>query len=141
MSVTSAVLGSGTEFEFEGRKYILSPWTFAIMAAFERHLEDEAFQAIHRLSKYLTPAEKAEQLATLARDVAAGKYTFGSPLVAEALEAKKHFSYLVYLMLRPNHPDISEEAAYRMVNGDPEQLYAKAAEANADPSPGAENKT
>jgi hypothetical protein len=134
MGMVSKVLGLGAELEFEGKKYVLAPWSYKIQGQFERYLEDEAYQVVLRLCRHLSPEEKKEQLAILARDIAAGTYSFGSEAVSKAMYSLKHFGKLLLLCLKPNHPEADEELVHKILQDGLETVMAKMAEANVDPS-------
>ena len=141
MGKVAAALGQGSTLEHGGKTYTLSPWTYKIQGEFERYLEDHLFQVYKRMSPYMTAEERKEELAKIRKEVTSGEYTFGSDLVARALSSLPHLTHLLYLMLRVNHPEVDKDLAAKIVDGQLEDVMAKMAEANADPSTGAEEKT
>lgn len=134
MGAIAKALGEGSEFEFEGKVYKFAPWTYGIQSSFETYLEEQAVRAAKRMAAYLHPQEAKEVMAQVQRDITAGKYTFGSEVVSEAIFSIPHFKRLIYLMLRPSHPEVSLELVDRMVEAHLEEVMAKVAEANADPT-------
>ncbi len=134
MGQTSRTLGQGTSFEFEGNTYTMSPWTYEIQGRFEQHLEDEATRVALRQGKLMAPEERADLLERVNSKIVAGKYTFGSDTVLEALQSPRHAAVLLLLCLQPNHPNVGLDIAKSMVKKDWEQVIARMNEANADPT-------
>lgn len=134
MGEISRALGQGSEFEFEGRKYVLSPWTFDIQGKFERYLEEQAFRVARRMAATMPQDEADRLLRGVAEDITTGKYTFGQKAWAEATTAIPHLQYLVFLMLQPHQPDVTLDGVKKIFEKDMELIYQKVAEVNADPS-------
>lgn len=134
MGQVSAALAQGSNITFEGREFILAPWTYNIQAEFERYLEDYVIQVYKRLAPVMTPDERREELKKIRQEIAAGEYTFGSDMVAKALTSMPHLKHLLYLMLRVKQPDVTPDLVGRLVDAQQEEVMAKMAEANADPS-------
>lgn len=136
MGQVSAALAQGSNITFEGKEYVLSPWTYNIQAEFERYLEDYVIQVYKRLAPVMTPDERREELKRIRQEIASGEYTFGSELVAKALTSLPHLKHLLFLMLRAKQPDVTPDLVGRMVDAQHEEVMAKMAEANVDPSNG-----
>ena len=134
MGEISRALAQGTEFTFDNRTYVLSPWTYEIQGKFERYIEGQAIDAARRLGARCTPEERKEMMAQVSRDVVAGLYTFGSSLVLESLQVPQHVQYLFFLGLKKNHPELTQEFAKKVFEADPALVYQKINEAAADPT-------
>lgn len=134
MGKVAAALGLGTSFEVNGKTYSLSPWTYKIQGEFEKYLERKAVEAFQAVAPLMTPEERAHELKALRQEITGGEYSFGSDAVAKALNSVVHLTYLFYLMLRPNHPEMTLELAGELVSANMADAMAKIAEANADPS-------
>jgi len=134
MGTTADALGLGPQFEFEGTTYTLAPWTYAVQAKFERYLEDQAVQAVKRMS--LPEDERRDLIKEVYRDIAAGSYSFGSELVAQALRSLKHLKHLFFLALQVNHPGVTKDLVEKMFEQQLEELLQKMTQANADPTTG-----
>jgi hypothetical protein len=134
MGETADALGLGPTFEFEGTTYTLSPWTYAVQAQFERYLEAQAVAAVKRMD--LPDDERRDLLKDVYRDIAAGSYSFGSELVAQALRSLKHLKHLFLLALKVHHPGVTKDLVERMFERQLEELLQKMTSANADPTPG-----
>jgi len=93
-------------FSVGDRELQVSPWVLEIQALFERYLEKEVLDGFHRTQHLMDPDQADKVAAKLASDVGLGKYTFGTEAVGEALRSKKHLSYLFFLSVKKNHPDV-----------------------------------
>jgi hypothetical protein len=133
MGAVSLALGQGTEFTFKDQTYKISPWTYKIQGQFETYLEKEAIQSAQRMGKLLGPDQAQALLNKVHDDIVKKKYTFGSALVAEALNTIAHQEYLFWLMLRINHPEVTLDLVREMFEADLEAMYRAMNEANADP--------
>lgn len=133
MGDINRALGGGSELEFDGKVYKLSPWTYKIQSDYERYLEREAYAALKRLRTVMGSEEFSDQLHRLQQDIAVGAYSFGSELVAKSFTALPHLKQLVYLMMLPNHPEITREVVDKIVDKMFEEILQKVADANVDP--------
>lgn len=134
MGEINTALGGGSEFEYEGKVYKISPWSYKIQGEFERYLEREAYQSLSRLRSLIGEEDYKDQLNRLNRDITGGVYSFGSDVVARALSNTKHLTYLLFLQLKPSHRDITLEKVDEMVKKQLEEIVLKMGEANADPT-------
>lgn len=137
MGKTAAALGQGTTMVHNGKTYYLSPWTYKIQGTFERYIEAEVRQAYKEMAPFMTADERKEELAKIRKEIATGVYTFGSTEMAECLQSLRHLKYLLFLMLQPNHPEMTVELASEITDAQMEEVMAAMAQANADPSSGA----
>ncbi len=134
MGQISQSLGVGPEFEYDGKTYRLSPWTYRIQGEFERYLEDFAMRTVRRMKPYTTDPEYRELLASVHRDVASGFYNFGGKAASEAMGTLSHLQYLVLLCLKPGYPEVTPELVQKMFETKLEELMQKIGEANNDPN-------
>lgn len=134
MGDINRALGGGSELEFEGTVYQLSPWNYKIQAEYERYLERQAFDSLKKLKPLLSAEDYQEQLSRLQKDIAVGEYSFGSVLVAKSFYALPHFKHLVYLMILQNHKDVPKETVGLMVDKLYEDVLARVSQANEDPT-------
>lgn len=134
MGKVAAALGMGTKLTHKGVEYTLSPWTYEVQGKFERYLEDYVLQVHRRMKPYMSEDEYRDELKKIRWEIASGEYTFGGDNVAKALGALPHLTHLLYLMLKGAHPEATPALAAEIVEGQMEEVMAKMADANADPS-------
>ncbi len=141
MGAVAAALGQGATVELDGVEYTLSPWTFEIQGLFERYLERQAIDTYRRMSGVLTEDEAAKALSTVLQDIAMGVYTFGTQVVSKALEAPIHVTYMIFLMLKKTHSDITREDVRNLAKKHYKALLQAINQANADPNQKKESLT
>ena len=134
MGDINRAVGGGAELEYEGKVYTFSPWTFRIQAAYEKYLERKAFESLKALKSQLSQDDYYELLKRHQQEVAIGVYSFGSPYVAKSMDYDGNVKYLTFLMLQPNHPEVTEQFVNQMLDKMREDVLLKVAEANADPT-------
>lgn len=130
MGQISNVLGLGSELEYKDKKYVLSPWTYLIQGQFERYLEFEAVKALNNMKAFLTEDEYRTELRQLRREITDKEYSFGSDRVAAALANPPHLRQLLFLMLKPNHPEVTLELAAEILVNELEHAYEAITAAN-----------
>ena len=133
MGQISKALGMGSQFEWKGSTYKMSPWTYRVLGEFEVYFQEQALLNTKKFRPMLTDEEYRDLVHRTKKDVDAGVYTFGGEEVGRALQSTKYLKYLAWLSLRPNHPDITLEWVEEVFGEDPELLLGKMNEANADP--------
>ncbi len=134
MGDVNRALGGGSELEFEGTTYTISPWTYDVQAQYERYLEKMAFTTLKKSKPYLTDEEWNEQLKLLNQDITIGIYSFGSDKCLKSMSALPHLKHLVWLLLLPNHKEIKKDVADKIVDKALGELMEKMALANQDPT-------
>lgn len=134
MGDVNRAFGGGSEIEYEGKTYTLSPWTYKIQGAYERHLENKAFESLKKLKNLISADDYHEQLKRYQQDVAIGVYSFGSDYVFKSWQYLPNFKHLVFLMMQPNHPEVTKEFVDQMIDKQYEEIVMKVGEANADPT-------
>lgn len=134
MGDVNRAIGGGSELEFEGKVYKLSPWTYKIQASYERYLEKEAFESLKRLKAYLTTEEYMSQLNRLQQDITVGVYSFGSDQVAKSFTSIPHIKQILFLMIKENHPEITKDLVDKIADKKFDEIMMKLGEANADPT-------
>lgn len=134
MGATADILGEPSLYSYKDKEYKVSPWTFEIQAAFERYLEKNAYDAYEKSKRYLTQDEAALVLQGIVRDIATGKYTFGTDEVSRALQAPIHVRYMFYLCLRIYDKSVTQELVKKMALDDYHGIIAAMNMANADPN-------
>lgn len=109
MGFLSKALGMGSTFEHKGQTYRMSGLSLGIQAQFELYYEGVVIAKAKSLRSHFTPAElaDADPVAAVVRDISAGMYTFGSRACSEALKLPQHITYLMYLMIHENHPEVT----------------------------------
>jgi hypothetical protein len=118
----------------EGKTLLVSPWKLKICAAFERYLEKYAIDGYYRTADRLSPADGEKVLSGLMRDIAAGKYSFGSDLVGQALESPTHVRYMFFLCVRDNHADVTWEQIEELARANYRPIVRAMNLANTDPN-------
>jgi len=134
MGATADILGEPSLYTFDGKEYKVSPWTFEIQAAFERYLEKQAYDAYEKSKRYLSQDEAASVLQGIIRDVALGKYTFGTDEVSRALSSPIHVRYMFYLCLRVYDRSVTHELVKKIALADYAGMIAAMNLANAGPN-------
>lgn len=134
MGDIARALGTPSEFQYQGRVYKISPWTYGILGEFEVYLQDCALRTMKRMKKFLDTEDYAALAAKTRQEIDIGLYTFGSKRVQEALDSHIHFAYLVMLCLRENHPDVTLPWVQQLLRDEGEMIASKVAEANSDPN-------
>jgi hypothetical protein len=135
MAEISKALGLGSSFDFNGKTYNCSPWTYKIQGEFERYLEDHAMRTARKMRQYLTDQEYTDLIARTHKDIAEGYYAFGSEPCMRAMQTLTHFKKILQLCLQPKHPDIEMNTIEELVQNRLEEMMSKVGEANADPNP------
>jgi len=133
MGETARALGRGPELEFEGRTYEVSPLTFELQARFETWMERRAYESVRRHRAGVPDEEYYRLLAAVARDSAAGEYSFGSKASVKAGASLPGIRQLLYLGLSKRHPEVDEDFVDRLLGAKMEEAVAVLARANADP--------
>lgn len=134
MGATSAGLALGAVFEFKGKEYRISPWTYEIMGNFELYLQECALKNMRRMRELLTDEEYASLINQTRKDLDVGLYTFGNDAVSDALKSRLHLNRLILMCIQVNHPDITENTVNEMIVEIGDILLEKMNEANADPN-------
>ena len=135
MAEISKALGLGSTFDFNGKTYTCSPWTYRIQGEFERYLEDHAMKTVNKMRQYLTESEYGELVTKTHKDIAEGYYAFGSEPCMRAMQTLTHFKKVLHICLLPKHPDIDMNTVDELVQNRLEEMMAKVGEANSDPNP------
>jgi hypothetical protein len=134
MGLVNKALGGGATFDYKGKSYTLSAWTYEVQAEFERYLEGRAVAAAQRLGRFLSPAQAESMMDKVLRDVAAGVYTFGTETVAQSLKSVGHLKMLTWIMLKGNHPEITKDQSDEMVDAQLGEVIDTVNRMNADPN-------
>jgi hypothetical protein len=134
MGQLADALGIGASISYNGKTYQIAPWTFEIQGKYERYLEEQAILAVRRNKHMLPEDEYGSALKGVMQDIAAGEYSFGSDLLARSLKKLPHITYLIYLCLEVNHPDISLKLVQDMVKEKIEEFIEKMDLLNNDPN-------
>lgn len=133
MGQISQALALGVQVECGGQVYTVHPWTYRIQGEFERYLEREAAESVRRMPG-LDAKERAELLYRVHQDTVKGLYSFGGELVQQALDAPRHLCHLLWLCLRPSHPDLTPDKVRDLFEAEPAKFLQAVNEANADPT-------
>lgn len=134
MGSVANALAAGTQYTYKDVTYTLSPCTYEVQGVFERYLESYAVDSYYRLARRLSAEDQEKGLAALHRDITAGRYTFGGTAVREALDSPVHLRQMIFLMLKKNHPEITQELVREMFEVDGAKLMLAVNTANADPN-------
>lgn len=134
MAEISKSLGLGSIFEYQGKTYTCSPWTFKIQGEFERYLEEHAIQKVKLMKPSLNEEEYRSLVSSVHKDIASGAYSFGGEAVSKSISTMVHFRVLLLLCLRVNHKEITMTIVDDLVKERLEEMMAKVSEANSDPN-------
>src|SRR5882762_5268203 len=107
MASLSQSLALGSEYSVGDKTYTLAPCTFEIQGLFETYLERQDLEAYNRLKGRLDRDDREIMLAVIQHKAAMRTWTFGGKAAREALDAKPHLEYMLFLMFSKNHPEIS----------------------------------
>ena len=138
MSEASALLAVGSDFEYEGRKYHLRPFTLGDEAIYEAWLEREAYKAVARQKAWMEPDDYKLALAAVSDGVAAQRYTFMSRLGQESLTSSAGVKQFLLMTLqhanpKPDDPPIDEEFVDKLYNAKLKESVEYIKRANTDP--------
>lgn len=129
-------LGTPKTFEFEGKSYKISPWTYDILARFEDYLETDALRNMKKMRPYLTDEEYKDLAHKTRQDLDSDRYTFGGEAIKEQLKSTSHLKVLTLFCLQIEHPQLDLNF-FKEVEKEPEkfqELIELMFEANADPN-------
>lgn len=105
MSDASKLLGVGNDFEFQGRKFRLRPFTLLDEAVYEAWLEQEAYRAVQRNRSTLDATEYAIAIGAVADHSAAGDYDFLSLICQKSLSAPSGVKKILSMTMEEMLPD------------------------------------
>lgn len=135
MGQISQSLGLGSELEFEGTVYKLSPWSYKIQGEFELYLQRKAVDAVRSLRPVLSQEEYDERMDRVVRDINVGVYTFGSKEVAAAMNSLPHLKHLFLLQLKhAGQLQATSALVDKVFEAAADLAIQKMAEAVADPT-------
>ena len=113
--------GAAAEIELDGATYLIRPLTIDEFAQFERWVDDEPIRQAARNLDGLTP-EQQIMLLTRAQE-AATKASQTEPekrqkQIASRMTSVSGISYLIWLCLRREQPELSQQDVARMITPD-----------------------
>lgn len=108
MGQLADMLGLGTEFDYNGKRYTIGQLQIKHRGMFEIRLEKEGWDAIERSRPYSTAGQMRERIALFTRDIASYQLSYGSEAYRKASASMQGVQYLTFLALRENHPEIDE---------------------------------
>lgn len=116
--------GTGAFFTWRNKRYQLSPLTKAAQASFEAWLEQRAWEASKRAKVSLSHKEYMELVGQVNADIAAGKYSFSTDLVADAMQTVPGVYWFCRTLLEPHHPDVTDDQITEMLSEVGDDLLA-----------------
>ena len=141
MGMVNKALGSSVEVEFRGRVLKLTPWAYKVQAAYERHLEREAMEAVDRVARLLPPDEARELRKDLVKEIAIGSFSFGAEEVMRSLKSNRNSTKYLGLSIQANHPDFTDELVEELVAEKAEEVWSLVNAAGSDPTKGTPKET
>lgn len=124
MSGIAAALGAagpGKSFPALGQEWRLGFITKAMQAEYEQWLERRALGMVLRQKGAVDPDAFADLLASIGDAAAAGRYGWARGKAwFESIKGYDGLTRLLWLALRANHPDITEEQALAVLKAEPE---------------------
>ncbi len=108
--------GEPLPFDFEDRKCMWVPRTFAIEAAFQKEHETRAYRAIQRHKKTMDADDYQAQLAGWRHDLAAEVFTWGEPLSWKFLWSLPGLKYLAFLQLKAGAQHGGDEVDLHLID-------------------------
>ncbi len=140
MSTVSKSLAKGVLFEYQGVSYTVSPWTYDVQAEYEKYFIAKAYANV-RSAKNELGNEYPEVRDGLRRDIDAGDYEFGKPLVMKSLNSVKNLKHLMFLSLAYGCKDtpsiqVTKDLITEITDKEDKfnELAEAMAEANRDPN-------
>lgn len=128
-------LGQPAEFQFEGKTYKLSPWTFNVLGKYESFLEDQALRKVHRLAKTIGPMEYQEALDRVLEKISLNQYSYGSPLFGQSFQVVDNLKRILCYSIQENHPEVGMEFTKRLLDSkEGAHLLNLMADVNKDPN-------
>ena len=133
MSANTKALGLGDTISYKGVEYPLSPMTLEQMTIFEAWVEEQMWKA-HRRTRNILDVDEYDRNATqLRKECGMGVYGYPRPEWWQAITSFSGMKYAVWLVLKDNYKEITQEVADEMVNLRYDHIIKLFVEAN-DPS-------
>lgn len=129
----AAHMGEPVLYTYKESTYRVSPWVVDVITQFQRYLERQLMDSLDRVKNRLSPEDYERALTRILKDTAAGLYTFGNAEVGKALQCEEHVTYLFFLCVKINHPEVSLAMVKQMAKDDYQGMIATMNLANADP--------
>ena len=145
MSDASALLAVGQDFEYEGRKYHLRPFTLGDEAQFGAWRESEAYKSVARQKAWMEPDDYALALQGIPIARSAGKFDFKHRDTIDCLlsgDGAKKFLLMCLERVnpQPGDPVIDEEFVDKMYEKKFAEMVKLVEAANKDPKVKAERR-
>ena len=121
--LTTGSAGGGEMIQALGKTWTLAPVTFAIQAKFERWCRLRARQALVEDKDGLPADAYQENLSSLNREIAAGRYSWGvsmGEVIRDSLNDLPGLLHLLGLLLQVNHDSITQDDVRAIFEGNPE---------------------
>lgn len=92
-------MGDGFIFQFEGRTHQFAPKdNVEVVGSYECYLEEQAWRALERAARHLSPKDYQDQADGIRRDVVSGVFGYGSRYWVESVRNMGHQKRLAVLM-------------------------------------------
>lgn len=129
--------GKGPQIDYQGVSYELSPWDVDMAEMLELWLEERAWQSVERHRHRITPEEYERRLGIVAKQIAAGDYSYLSPAFARASSSLPGQRYISFLMLMRKNRGMTVELAAEICDANLALVKAKMESMEAlDPNSG-----
>jgi hypothetical protein len=142
MSRLRELLNVPKTFEFNGKKYSLAEANIEQRGEFAAWVENNAVEYIYRMQlndsegRFQDFVDKA--LDKHVKSVAAGEFEWGGDTVLKATQTFAGQSYLLYILLKKDNPEVTEEIANVMLENKYKEVAKIIKEAFDDPKLSAE---
>lgn len=145
MNEASALLAVGSDFEYEGRRYHLRPFTLGDEAKFGAWREREAYKSVARQKAWMEPDDYALALQAIPIARSAGKFDFKHRDSIECLLSGDGCKYFLLLCIepinpQPNDPIVNEEFVDKLFESKFSEMIKAVEAANKDPKVKAERR-
>ena len=130
MGQISSALALEETIEHKGVTYKLAPLTLEVQGQWEQWLENRAWEALARRRQNIGDYEYRQLADSLTQAITAGEYSFFSEASKKTL-AGVHgllgpgLRQMLFLRLRLNHPEVSKETIWDMIEVRAEELIRK----------------
>ena len=133
----SDMLNIRKTFSFEGRDYDLDEADIQQRGEFAAWVEERALEYIYRAQLNDIEGRFSKMIEMMldkhVKAVAAGQYEWGGEPVLEATKTMEGQCKLLHILLKRNHPEITEEIAKHMMEQKYKEVAEKVREAFTDP--------
>lgn len=122
VSACGGASAAGTLIHALDQEWTLSPKTKRMESQFCAWLALQARKGVWDGRELMSPEEYQDTLSAVNVDIATRKYAWGTEAWRRAISEKEGFSYMLHLLFKPKHGDITPEKAHSIFETDPQAV-------------------